>query len=56
MLCRAKVEARNGLETYIYNLKTAYEDTLKDKVAENDLEMLKTVSEEGLEVRIVDSQ
>ncbi|CAN0487717.1 unnamed protein product [Ectocarpus sp. 8 AP-2014] len=48
---RAKVESRNNLETYLYNLKASYEDTLKDKMAENDLEELKTAVEGGLEVR-----
>ncbi|CAM9940422.1 unnamed protein product [Ectocarpus sp. 6 AP-2014] len=46
---RAKVESRNNLETYLYNLKTSYEDTLKDKMAENDLEELKSAVEGGLE-------
>lgn len=47
---RAKVESRNNLETYLYNLKSSYEDSLKDKIAENDLEELKTAVEAGLEV------
>lgn len=47
---RAKVESRNNLETYLYNLKASYEDSLKDKIAEDDLEELKSAVEAGLEV------
>ncbi|CAM9863508.1 unnamed protein product [Scytosiphon promiscuus] len=46
---RAKVESRNNLETYLYNLKTSYEDTLKDKMPADDAEELKTTVEAGLE-------
>eukprot|EP00752_Nemacystus_decipiens_P018529 g16612.t1 len=46
---RAKVESRNNLETYLYNLKASYEDSLKDKIAEDDLEELKGAVEAGLE-------
>ena len=34
----------------MYNLKASYEDTLKDKLTEKDLEDLKTSVEAGLEV------
>lgn len=47
---RAKVDARNNLETYIYNLKNSYEDTLTGKIPEDDLEELKTSVEGALEV------
>lgn len=50
LVSRAKVEARNTLETYIYNLKTSYEDSLKDKIAPDDVEKLKASVEAGLEV------
>lgn len=50
-LFRATVEERNNMETYLYNLKTAYEDTLKDKIAKEDLEELEKVVKTGLEVR-----
>ena len=53
LLPRAKVESRNNLETYLYNLKSSYEDSLKDKIAEDDLEELKTAVEAGLEVRML---
>ncbi|CAM9369967.1 unnamed protein product [Pylaiella littoralis] len=46
---RAKVESRNNLETYLYNLKASYEDTLKDKIAGDDLEELKNSVEASLE-------
>ncbi|WP_411017954.1 hypothetical protein, partial [Salmonella sp. s39606] len=36
-------------ETYMYNLKASYEDTLKDKLSEKDLEDLKASVEAGLE-------
>lgn len=49
-MSRAKVESRNNFETYLYNLKASYEDTLKDKIAGNDLEGLKTCVDDGLEV------
>lgn len=44
------MESRNALETYLYNLKTSYEDSLKDKIADDDLEELKTSVEAALEV------
>ena len=47
---RANVESRNNFETYMYNLKASYEDTLKDKLSEKDLEDLKASVEAGLEV------
>lgn len=50
---RATVEARNALETYLYNLKTSYEDTLKDKISDDDLQELKASVEAGLEVRVI---
>lgn len=49
-MSRAKVESRNHFETYMYNLKASYEDTLKYKLARKDLEDLKTCVEAGLEV------
>ncbi len=33
---RAKVDARNQLETYCYNMKSSVEDKLKDKIDEDD--------------------
>lgn len=45
------MEARNSLESYMYNLKTSYEDTMKDKIGADDKEELKTAVEAGLEVR-----
>ena len=50
LLSRAKVESRNNLETYLYNLKSSYEDSLADKIAEQDLEELRSAVGAGLEV------
>lgn len=49
----SKVEARNDLETYIYNLKASCEESLKNKIAEDDLEELKAVLKAGLKVMCV---
>ncbi|CAM9862299.1 unnamed protein product, partial [Phaeothamnion confervicola] len=46
---RERVEARNGLEGYLYNLKTACTDTLKDKLSEEDRKELQTTVETALE-------
>ncbi|CAM9783123.1 unnamed protein product [Ascophyllum nodosum] len=46
---RAKVESKNNLETYLYNLKTSYEDTLKGKISEDDQEELKSSVEGALD-------
>lgn len=53
VLSSAKVESRNNLETYLYNLKSSYEDSLKDKITEEDLEELKSAVQAGLEVSMV---
>lgn len=45
------MESRNNLETYLYNLKTSCEDTLKDKIGAEDLEELRSAVNAGLEVR-----
>lgn len=52
VLSRAKVESRNNLETYLYNLKSSYEDSLKEKIPDDDLEELKSSVEAGLEVDV----
>lgn len=44
------MESRNNLETYLYNLKSSYEDSLKDKIPEQDLGELRSAVESGLEV------
>eukprot|EP00566_Odontella_aurita_P007889 CAMPEP_0113542292 /NCGR_PEP_ID=MMETSP0015_2-20120614/9524_1 /TAXON_ID=2838 /ORGANISM="Odontella" /LENGTH=713 /DNA_ID=CAMNT_0000442329 /DNA_START=129 /DNA_END=2270 /DNA_ORIENTATION=+ /assembly_acc=CAM_ASM_000160 len=45
---RAKIEARNQLEGYLYNLKNSVSDTLKDKLNEDDKETLTKVIDEAL--------
>ena len=45
------MESKNNLETYLYNLKTSYEDTLKGKISEDDQEELKSSVEGALDVR-----
>ncbi|GJQ10415.1 hypothetical protein GpartN1_g2206.t1 [Galdieria partita] len=37
-----KVEARNGLENYIYSVKNSVEDKLKDKLSEEDKETIRS--------------
>jgi len=46
---REAVEARNQLEGYLYSLKSSVEDSLKDKLSEDDAELLKATIKEGLE-------
>jgi len=46
---KENVEARNGLESYLYNLKNAIGDSLKDKLDEDDKETLTTTVDESLE-------
>ncbi|CAM9407189.1 unnamed protein product [Chrysoparadoxa australica] len=41
-LDRERIEARNGLEGYLYNVKNSYEGPLKEKLSEDDLEMLQS--------------
>jgi len=45
---KAKVEARNNLESYLYNLKNSINDTLKDKLDGDDRDTLTTSVEEAL--------
>lgn len=50
LLPSARVESRNNLETYLYNLKSSYEDDLKDKITDLEFEELRSAVESGLEV------
>lgn len=43
-----KVQARNELEAYLYNLKNSVNDALQDKLDPDDKESLNTAVEEGL--------
>jgi len=45
---RAKVQAKNDLEAFLYNLKNSIDDTLKDKLNAEDKEALTKVVDDGL--------
>merc|ERR1712087_681607 len=45
---KAKVQARNDLEAYLYNLKNSINDTLEGKLDEDDRETLSKSIEDGL--------
>ena len=45
---KGKVEAKNTLESYLYNLRITIDDTLKDKIESNDKEKLSTLITEAL--------
>lgn len=45
-IARENIEAKNQLESYLYGLRTSIEDTLKDKISDDDKEKVnKAVSE-----------
>ena len=45
---KQKVEAKNQLEAYLYNLRSSVEDTLKDKLEESDKDTILTTVKESL--------
>jgi len=45
---KAKVQARNELEAYLYNLKNSINDTLEGKLSDEDKSTLSTTVEEAL--------
>ncbi|KAG2494136.1 hypothetical protein HYH03_007774 [Edaphochlamys debaryana] len=45
----ARVDARNQLETYLYNMKSSVEDKLKDKIEDEDKEKIGAAVKEALE-------
>ena len=45
---KGRIEARNGLETYLYNLKNSISDTLQDKLSEDDRSTLTKTIDDGL--------
>ena len=45
---KAKVQARNDLEAYLYNLKNSINDALKGKLSEDDGSMLSKAIDDGL--------
>jgi molecular chaperone DnaK (HSP70) len=46
---KAKVDARNKLETYVYNMKSTIEDKMKDKIDEDDREKVSSALKEAQE-------
>jgi heat shock protein 5 len=46
---KAKVDARNKLETYLYNMKSTVEDKMKDKIDEDDREKVTSAIKEAQE-------
>ncbi|KAG2446797.1 hypothetical protein HYH02_008357 [Chlamydomonas schloesseri] len=46
---KAKIDARNQLETYCYNMKSTVEDKMKDKIDEEDKEKISSAVKEALE-------
>jgi len=46
---KAKIQARNELEAYLYNLKNSINDTLKDKLTEDESSTLNTAVNDGLD-------
>mmetsp|Transcript_18136 Transcript_18136/g.45685 ORF Transcript_18136/g.45685 Transcript_18136/m.45685 type:complete len:673 (-) Transcript_18136:667-2685(-) len=46
---KEKIDARNQLETYIYNMKNTIDDKLKDKISEDDKEKVQTAVKEAQE-------
>jgi len=47
-IARQNVEAKNQLESYLYNLRTSVQDTLKDKIKDDDKELILTTVTEAL--------
>ncbi|KAG2494134.1 hypothetical protein HYH03_007772 [Edaphochlamys debaryana] len=46
---KARVDARNKLETYLYNMKSSVEDKLKDKIEDEDNKKIGAAVKEALE-------
>ncbi|KAM7469741.1 hypothetical protein LguiA_007924 [Lonicera macranthoides] len=46
---KEKIDAKNSLETYIYNMKTTINDKLADKISGEDKEKIETALNEGLD-------
>jgi len=46
---KAKIQARNELEAYLYNLKNSVNDTLESKLTEDEKETLNTAVNDGLD-------
>jgi endoplasmic reticulum chaperone BiP len=48
-LVKGKIDARNQLETYCYNIKSNVEDKMKDKLSDEDRKAAKEAVDEALE-------
>jgi heat shock protein 5 len=46
---KGRIDARNQLETYLYNMKSTVEDKMKDKMEEDDKESVSSSVKEALE-------
>jgi heat shock protein 5 len=46
---KEKIDARNQLETYCYNMKSTVDDKMKDKIDDDDKEKIRTAVSEALE-------
>lgn len=46
---KGKIDARNQLETYCYNMKSTIEDKMKEKISEDDKEKIEAAVKEALE-------
>lgn len=46
---KERVDAKNHLETYIYNMKSSVEDKLKDKIEAGDKDKIKAAVKEAQE-------
>jgi hypothetical protein len=46
---KGKIDARNKLETYVYNIKSSVEDKLKDKISDEEAETVKKAVADALE-------
>jgi len=46
---KAKIQARNELEAYLYNLKNSVTDALESKLTEDEKETLNTAINDGLD-------
>jgi len=44
-----KIDARNQLETYVYNMKSTIEDKMKDKISDDDKSKVKEAVDQALE-------
>jgi len=47
-IARENIEAKNQLESYLYGLRTSVEDSLKDKIADDDKDKLSKAIADGL--------